>query len=220
MNYTKDNLGNKILVNELGDQVMMSWEKEYMNALVDNIKPHGDILEIGFGLGYSATRFLEHNIKSYTVIECDDGVLEEAHKWANENKHIPINIIKGKWQDVLHVTNDFDCFFFDDYPLEREDEDDIRVYDFQYRIMENHVRKNSKLTWYCQVLLWYLTSSDTNYETKKIIVDVPENCKYSVTGKVVFYMPVVTFREGKIKSKNKWAWTKNNEVKNLKCINL
>ena len=30
MNYTKDNLGNKILVNELGDQVMMSWEKEYM----------------------------------------------------------------------------------------------------------------------------------------------------------------------------------------------
>ena len=33
-------------------QVMMEWEKPYMKK-VKNLKPKGDVLEIGFGLGYS-----------------------------------------------------------------------------------------------------------------------------------------------------------------------
>jgi len=215
LKYDTDSNGDKILVSDKNDQVMMAWEESYMKSLVDNLQPYGDVLEIGFGLGYSANRILEHNIKSYTVIECDDGVLEEAHKWANNNRKVPIHIVKGKWQDVLHVTKDFDCFFFDDFPLEHEDEDDTRLYDFQYRILENHVRKNSRLTWYCQGPHWHVVSPDINYESKKIKVNVPENCRYSKTGLVDFYMPIVTFREGKLKSENKWVWTKNNEVKNL-----
>ena len=46
-------------------QVMMEWEKPYMEAIIDEIKPTGDVLEIGFGCGYSATRIQHYNPKSH-----------------------------------------------------------------------------------------------------------------------------------------------------------
>ena len=62
-------------------QVMMDWEKPYMEKCVDILKPHGDILEIGFGMGYSATAINKHRLRSYTVIEKDENVIKNFKKW-------------------------------------------------------------------------------------------------------------------------------------------
>ena len=50
-------------------QVMMAWEKPYMEHLIKKLKPKGDVLEIGFGLGYSASAIQKYNITSHTIIE-------------------------------------------------------------------------------------------------------------------------------------------------------
>ena len=48
-------------------QVMMAWEKPYMEHLIKKLKPKGDVLEIGFGLGYSASAIQKYNITSHTT---------------------------------------------------------------------------------------------------------------------------------------------------------
>ena len=55
--YTKDKEGNEILQDETGaHQVMMEWEKPYMEKCIEYLDPSGSVLEIGFGLGYSANK--------------------------------------------------------------------------------------------------------------------------------------------------------------------
>lgn len=63
-------------------QVMMEWEKPYMEACIDALKPIGDVLEVGFGLGYSSTRIQKYHPKSHTIIECDPTVVQKAKEWA------------------------------------------------------------------------------------------------------------------------------------------
>ena len=51
---------------------MMEWEKPYMEASIDTLQPTGDVLEIGFGLGYSATQIMKHiTLKVILLIECN-----------------------------------------------------------------------------------------------------------------------------------------------------
>ncbi len=76
----------------------MEWEKPYMKALVNNLKPNGHVLEIGFGLGYSATEIQKYKIKSHTIIESDKNVIVELKKWAKKYKVI---IIEDTWQSAL-----------------------------------------------------------------------------------------------------------------------
>ena len=57
LEYTKDKNGQDVLLDTNNFQVMMEWEKPYMEACVDMLKPKGHVLEIGFGFGYSADQF-------------------------------------------------------------------------------------------------------------------------------------------------------------------
>ena len=54
LTYTKDKNGQDILLDNNGIQIMMEWEMPLMQAHIDELKPKGNVLEIGFGLGYSA----------------------------------------------------------------------------------------------------------------------------------------------------------------------
>ena len=96
MIFTRDSNNKKILIDNKYEnyQTMMEWEEPYMNFLVDNLKPHGDVLEIGFGLGFSLNKIQKYNIKSHTLIECNQQVID---KITNKN----IKIIKGYWQEVF-----------------------------------------------------------------------------------------------------------------------
>ena len=78
--YRKDASGHDILEDETGThQVMMEWEKPYMEACVDNLGASGSVLEIGFGLGYSARRLCSSpGVTEYSVVECSPCRLGES----------------------------------------------------------------------------------------------------------------------------------------------
>ena len=55
LRFEKDKNNEDILLDSNNDQIMMEWEKPLMIATIDELQPYGDVLEIGFGMGYSAT---------------------------------------------------------------------------------------------------------------------------------------------------------------------
>ena len=68
--YTKDQYNKDILCNEEGNhQIMMEWEKPYMEKSIELLQPFGKVLEIGFGMGYSATKICSFKeVTEYTVV--------------------------------------------------------------------------------------------------------------------------------------------------------
>jgi SAM-dependent methyltransferase len=133
--------------------VMMTWERAYMEALVDALdlqeadevrpawscpppppprkdwisrtalssphtthpnqkQPAKQVLEIGFGLGYSATAIQRRRPRRHVIIEPDAAVLERARAWASEAQRVnsrgTVEIVPGQWQapwdlsDTLH----------------------------------------------------------------------------------------------------------------------
>ena len=98
----------------------MEWERPYMEACIDALSPCGDVLEIGFGCGYSAERIQEHRPRSHTIIEFHPMVAERAREWAKGRDGV--RIVEGTWQEKLEELGKFDEVFFDDYPLESGNE--------------------------------------------------------------------------------------------------
>ncbi len=195
MIFTRDSNNKKILIDNnykiLIDnkyenyQTMMEWEKPYMDFLVDNLKPHGEVLEIGFGLGFSFNQIQKYNIKSHTVIECNKQVIE---KITNKN----VKIIEGYWQEVFDRLDKYDCIFFDDAPNNKYNKKD-RFSQFLMQILK-HVKQGTRLTWYCDGDEFNLDLS--NYpgtiEIKKFDIKIPKNCKYT-KAKDYMLAPVLTF---------------------------
>lgn len=100
--YATDKEGNEILLSSTGQQVMMEWEKPYMHHLVRalNITAHADdVLEIGFGCGFSANYIQTFEPRTHTIIECDKNVLERLEEWAHDKPSV--QIIPGVWQTEL-----------------------------------------------------------------------------------------------------------------------
>lgn len=120
MEFTKDSEGKEQLIKDDKFQVMMEWEKPYMEACIEELKPFGEVLEIGFGCGYSAEAIQKFPIKSHTIIEYHPVVFEKAKEWAKDKKNV--TLIHDTWQNALPKLGQFDTIFFDDYPLESEAE--------------------------------------------------------------------------------------------------
>ncbi len=120
MEYGKDAQGKEVLLKDGKFQVMMEWEKPYMIACIDALKPFGDVLEIGFGLGYSAEHIQSYHPKSHTIVEFHPEVAKRAREWARNFPHV--TIVEDTWQNALQSLGLFDAIFFDDYPLESEEE--------------------------------------------------------------------------------------------------
>ncbi len=209
--YTVDEFGKEVVIDKTNYQVMMEWEKPYMKALVDNVKPTGDVLEIGFGLGYSSSVIQSYNINSHTIIECDPTALELAEKWAKEQKHKVI-LVEGTWQDKLKTVGKFDTIFFDDSPHEDHvDPFNIKFYKFYYDVLRCHVNPSCRLTWYCDYPMFWIVNSHVDWSCKEFPIDIPENCNYVpnyAKNIRVMYMPVLSFPYGNVDVKNPIALDK------------
>lgn len=106
-------------------QVMQYWEKNYMKELAKVVTlKGGDILEIGFGLGISAS-FIQASKKthSHTIVEAHPDIVSLISKKNREKiakgKIIPIC---GFWETVtLKLRGEaFDGILFDTSPIDRE----------------------------------------------------------------------------------------------------
>jgi 16S rRNA A1518/A1519 N6-dimethyltransferase RsmA/KsgA/DIM1 with predicted DNA glycosylase/AP lyase activity len=93
--------GKPVIWSSKGQQVMMEWEKEYMHQCVDALKisTSDRVLEIGFGLAYSATHIQSFRPSKHVIIECDEKILKYAKDF--EATHSSAEIIPGTWQQEL-----------------------------------------------------------------------------------------------------------------------
>ena len=95
--------------------VFMAWEKPYMVRLVALLElTHNDrVLEIGYGLGFSARAICDRRPTAHDVLEIAPAVVERSQTTQ------PTNIIVDSWQHYLKSTkNKYDAVFFDDFPLD------------------------------------------------------------------------------------------------------
>ena len=202
---TSDKNNEELLLSEQGGYVMMEWEKPYMEACIDKLCPKGDVLEIGWGCGYSATRIVDHVPKSYTVIECCPDAIKRAGEWAKKYPDVPITIVEGKWQEKLHDLGLFNEIFMDDYPLDITKESsplehhlaNKRLNLFIDLCVQNHMHVGSKISAYLNGEYKELTLSTDSapfVETELSYIDikVSKECNYRNLEDKMCTIPIIT----------------------------
>lgn len=101
------------------DEVSKDLMKTYSDIVCQN---GGHVLDIGFGLGYSAN-FIYENVGNYTCIEINPQIYQTALEWAKDKPNV--NIIHGNWVDVIPtLTQKFDGIFMDTFG-------DVNYYKFE-----------------------------------------------------------------------------------------
>jgi hypothetical protein len=212
--YTKDFYGKDILVGYdkklkgYFRQIMMEWELPYMKKCIQKLNPFGDILEVGFGMGYSANEIQKYNITSHTIIECDPIGYGKALEWSKTKKN-KTKIIFGKWEDIYKTLGKFDCFFYDPHPFAEE----ISKFGstcgniiFIRESLNYNSKDFVKISSYCAAkdmnnAPFKIKTLCPNYEYQftfdKYSCEVPDNCDY-VNEEQNLYIPLIEAK--KIKS--------------------
>lgn len=100
------------------DDIMEDWQVPIMKAMAEvAAETHGDVLEIGFGRGISATFIQELGVRSHTIIECNDSVVERYQTWKNQYPEQNIRLLHARWQDATDRLEQYDGIFFHTYPM-------------------------------------------------------------------------------------------------------
>jgi amino acid adenylation domain-containing protein len=135
-------------------QVMQDWERPLMKAMAEVVtESHGDILELGFGMGISATYIQECGVRSYTVVEYNDGVVDHFNKWKAQYPGRDIRLIHGKWHNVIDQLVTYDGVFFDTVPTDEEEytreviNNAVMAEDF-FPVAAKCLRPGGIFTWY------------------------------------------------------------------------
>jgi hypothetical protein len=223
--YKKDKTGKDILCNEdESHQIMMEWEVPYMEESIQQLNPFGKVLEIGFGMGYSATKICSFtNVIEYNIIECTPIVWDKFEEFKSKQlvlrPNLKINLIKGRWEDVLNTTGIYDCIYFDDYSLDANKMIiNDRGTDFLQKALKSHTKIGSRISLYsgvdCSKL--YKNINCINLECIEYKIDIPKNCVYAKGDKM--YIPIFTkiteidtdFNEKVIKNKRNGIKNNNN----------
>jgi guanidinoacetate N-methyltransferase len=100
-----------------GQQVMQDWEQPLMQRLADIVASSGgDVLEIGFGLGISASLIQAAGVRSHTIVELNRTVAETAEAWRAQQESYGIAILNGAWEDAVTPLGQFDGILWDAFP--------------------------------------------------------------------------------------------------------
>ncbi|HSR69852.1 MAG TPA: amino acid adenylation domain-containing protein [Acidobacteriota bacterium] len=105
-----------------GQQIMQDWQKPLMRELAAAVaEHHGDVLEIGFGMGLSAGYIQEQGVRRHIIIEANRKVADAARIWRRRYPDRQIQIVQAKWQDVIEELDPVDGVLFDTYPMTEEE---------------------------------------------------------------------------------------------------
>jgi hypothetical protein len=164
----------------------MEWEKPYMVECINKLNPTGNVLEIGFGMGYSATAIINSGtITSYTVVECCPTVWDKVEEFSDKHPNIPINLVKGRWEDVLITLGKYDSIFFDDYVSQKH----TRFTDFLKIVLEYNSVVNTRISCY-STNRPTLNINCISQEVHEYEVTIPSHCNYAHGNKM--YIPILT----------------------------
>jgi spermidine synthase len=98
---------------EIPEMVMHMGLSQFEEKSVEIITQNGgDILEIGFGMGISANSIISKNISSYTCVEINDYIFQNAQSWSNGKSNV--SVIQDSWENFLTTTtNKYDAVYCD-----------------------------------------------------------------------------------------------------------
>ena len=120
-------------------EVMMDWEDTIMSASAAYVcEGGGDILEIGFGMGISATYIQSHTINSHTIIENHPQIITKAQAWAADKSNV--TIIEGSWFDIKDTLSTYDGLFYDTWG-------DLNNTDI-WTLMPSFMKPGGRATWW------------------------------------------------------------------------
>tara|TARA_R100000501_G_C2560655_1_gene71450 strand:+ start:202 stop:648 length:447 start_codon:yes stop_codon:yes gene_type:complete len=88
--------------------------KEATLKLCKKIKPK-KVLEIGFGLGFTATTFQDYGVKEHTIIEAHPLIYKKAKEWSKN--YNGIKVINSFIQEFKYDEKDYDLVFDDRHEL-------------------------------------------------------------------------------------------------------
>jgi guanidinoacetate N-methyltransferase len=138
-----------------GQQVMQAWQRPYMDALAALVSGgHGDVLEIGFGMGLAASRIQAAGVRSHTLVEANLDVVAQAERWKRQlPSGTDVRIVAGRWQDVVDDLGAYDGVLFDAYPASEEEFHEFAVEDitFAHQFFETasrHLRPGGVFTYF------------------------------------------------------------------------
>jgi guanidinoacetate N-methyltransferase len=104
------------------EEIMEDWQIPIMRAMAEAVAaPDRDLLEIGFGRGISSGFIQQIGVKSHTLVECNESVIERFHVWRRQFPDRDIRLIAGRWQDVTDRFGVYDAIFFHTYALNEDD---------------------------------------------------------------------------------------------------
>lgn len=136
------------------EDIMEDWQIPVMKEMVKVCTERkGDVLEIGFGRGIASELIQLQNVKSHTIIECNDSVIARFNKWQKDYKHRKIDLVHGLWQDTIESLGLFDGIFFHTYPL-NEDEyfnyvnDSVTFAEHFFPVASKHLRDGGIFTYF------------------------------------------------------------------------
>lgn len=105
--------------------VMADWERPYMERLAAIAASQGGtVLEVGYGMGISASALQAHTLDSHIVIECHPDVI--AHCIVTHRSALTsgsMHLMTGYWQDVTPMLAgaSIDGILFDTFPVSPEE---------------------------------------------------------------------------------------------------
>lgn len=124
LNQREDWKKENIFIDDLkleiaGHTVMQRWEEPYMRRLAEIATMNGGrVLEVGFGMGISASYIQENQLEEHHIIEANEQVFERLNSFAKSAKCKTL-IYSGFWEDISSQFEDefFDGILFDTYPI-------------------------------------------------------------------------------------------------------
>lgn len=172
-------------------EIMEDWQIPLMQLMADVIcETKGDILEVGFGRGISSDMIQEHQVKSHTIIECNEQVIEDYfYEWKENFNNQNIFIIKGLWQDTIDTLGHYDGIFFHTYPLNQEEymkyvQESITFAEHFFPYASNHLKPGGAFTYFSneidslsrehqRLLLKHFSS----FNIQKVALNMPEDVR-------------------------------------------
>lgn len=140
----------------LGNPVMEKWEDSFMAELAAvACSGGGRVLEVGFGLGLSASHVQRHpSVTEHVIIEFNREVYEKLERFALAAKQSgrKVTPMFGDWKSVVADFSDgyFDGILYDTYPLSEAERD---THQFQFLSHDNawRILKPGGMLTYCNL---------------------------------------------------------------------